>query len=161
MQSSTSSHLNIGSKADSCLSKVCITEVFLNFVSSAMASSFSVTTSAENVFLMNFSRGFLKSTPSERFRGRFIHPAIFYQTANFTLLSSYYTCMSAWFFLPSDSREESWKLFLEVYSLSEPVSLGLTVVKVRGLRQLYQRGWEGRLHFSTKSFRARKLLDVQ
>lgn len=70
------SYLSNGSNADSCFSRVCITQVFLNFVSSAMASSFSVTASAENVFLMNFSKGFLKSTLSVRFSGRFIQPVM-------------------------------------------------------------------------------------
>ena len=70
------SYLSNGSNADSCFSRVCVTQVFLNFVSSAMASSFSVTASAENVFLMNFSKGFLKSTLSVRFSGRFIQPVM-------------------------------------------------------------------------------------
>ena len=83
------SHLNKGSKADSCLSKVCMTQVFLNFVSSAMASSFSVATSAENVFLINFSKGFLKSTPSERFNGIFIQPAISSPRSQFSPKRSY------------------------------------------------------------------------
>ena len=113
------SYLNKGSNADSCLSRVCITQVFLNFVSSAMASSFSVTASAEKVFLMNFSKGFLKSTPSERFNGRFIQPAIFINASRFRS-----TLVTARFFLPSVRTRRFRKIFLEVYRVSKPVLLG-------------------------------------
>lgn len=82
-------HLNKGSKADSCLSRVCITQVFLNFVSSVMASSFSDTTSAEKVFFMNFSKGFLKSIPSDRFNGRIIQPAIILSVKQFFFSRSF------------------------------------------------------------------------
>ena len=104
------SYLSNGSNADSCFSRVCITQVFRNFVSSAMASSFSVTASAENVFLMNFSKGFLKSTLSVRFSGRFIQPVMSSAAKLFVsplLLSNFSFHRS----------RRSWKLFLEVYTV--------------------------------------------
>lgn len=124
------SHLNIGSNADSCLSNVCITAVFLNFDSSEMASSFSDTASAEKVFLINFSSGFLKSTPSDRFNGRFIQPAILFWHRLFA-----FTCNFFLWILSSNrcSSEKGWKLFLEVYKLCIPVS-SATGLRARGTR---------------------------
>lgn len=99
------SYLSNGSNADSCFSRVCITQVFRNFVSSAMASSFSVTASAENVFLMNFSKGFLKSTLSVRFSGRFIQP-VMSSAAKLFVSPSY--CLAIF---PSIDREDPGSYF--------------------------------------------------
>lgn len=105
-----------------------------------MASSFSDTASAEKVFLINFSSGFLKSTPSDRFNGRFIQPAIVLEQPVLCLVT-----FSSRFFLPTDARARRagsyfWKFTSCLYQSPRSPVCGL-------IEQNYPKGYSVSWYF--------------